>query len=662
MPLAPAFRLLLPCFAGLAAALLLAGCSNDPNPPPLHTKRPDGSPWVVRYAYMPDEVRSLDPQVMYDQVSRIIVEPVMDTLLAYNPMKTDPYEVMPQMLAAMPTHTVEADGGVTYHCELQKGIPFHDDPCFPGGKGREVIAADVQYSFQRLCDPAVESPFFGGLSTYIKGMDAAQKAATAAGKFDYDTNHVSGLVVKDRTHFDLQLIKPYPQIVYWLALHATTPVAREAVEYYDGLPHPDGKGGTVQRPLFRFHMVGTGPFRVVDHIQGTRWRLERVPGYKTERFPEGGWPPEREAANRPWAGHSLPLVDEVQLPVFRELLPIWLVGRQGYLDRIGMMKDAASAAITTSSELTPKYRDRGFQLIRVVEPSTFYMVFNMQDPVVGKNRKLRQALSCAFDRQGYSNMAYGGVAPVAQQLLCPGVYGYDAHFKNPYDFDLQKARRLLAEAGYPGGIDPKTNEPLEINMDVVANGGDERQLAEYEQRQFEQVGVRMKVIENTFARQQEKEDQGNFQFITGSGWGADYPDAENFFFLFTKDSFPPEGKNSARYVNPDFEDLYAKMATMENTPERLSLIKRLNDILLEDCPIILEFHKGYYVLVPPWAPPNHLNLLLEGGLRYVWSDPVLRAKLRREWNPMAKWPFVVVPGFMALAVAWAVQINRRRVA
>lgn len=651
-----------PGFLLLLLAWTLAGCSNDPSPKPLHTTRPDGSPWVVRYWYLPDEVRSLDPQVTYDMISRTVVEPVMDMLLTYHPMKTDPYELMPQMLAEMPTHTADADGGVTYHCRLQQGIPFHDDPCFPGGKGREVVAEDVHYSFQRMCDPALESPFFSSLADYVVGMNEATATAKAAGRFDFNSNRVSGVIVRDRYAFDLKLRKPYPQIVYWLAMHATTPTAREAVEYYDGKAHTDAAGKTEQRPLFRFHLVGHGPFRVAEHINGSRWRFVRVEGYKTERFPEGGWPPDLEAADRPWAGHSLPLVDEVQIPVFRELLPVWLLGRQGYIDRVGVMKDAANAAITTSSELAPKYRDRGFRLIRVVEPSTFYMVFNMQDPLLGQNKKLRQALSCSYDPQGFSNMMYGGVAPVAQQLLCPGLFGFDKDFRNPYGFDLEKAKRLLAEAGYPGGRDPKTNEPLEIAMDVVANGGEERQLAEYEQHQFEQIGVHMRVIENTFARQLEKEDQGNFQLATGSGWGADYPDAENFFFLFTKASFPPEGKNSCRYVNPEFEKLFAQMATMENSPERLTLIRRLNDILLEDCPMVLNFHKGYYVLTPPWSPITHMNLMLEGGLRYTWVDVAQRARMRREWNPMPVWPLVLLVGLVVLAAGYAVRINRRRAA
>jgi ABC-type transport system substrate-binding protein len=230
---------------------------------------------------------------------------------------------------------------------------------------------------------------------------------------------------------------------------------------------------------------------------------------------------------------------------------------------------------------------------------------------------------------------------------------------NPYGPNIEKGRRLLAEAGYPGGIDPQTGRPLEISMDVSASGGEERQLAEYEQRQFEQLGIRVRIIENTFARLQDKEKQGNFQ-MAGSGWGADYPDAENFLFLFAGSQFPPGGPNYARFDHPEYNRLFDQMQTMENTPERLAIIKQMNDILIDECPMILRFHKGYYVIGQPWAPTTHMNLLLEGGIRYRTVDPELREKKRAEWNPQPKWPIAAGLGVIALGVVWGVRVNRRR--
>jgi oligopeptide transport system substrate-binding protein len=646
-----------------AALLLLAGCNNNPQQKPWREKRPNGSPWRVFYWVMNGDVRSLDPQVSYDEVSNYILEPVHDCLLEYEVMETRPYKLGPCLLAEVPKAVYNADGSVTYHCSLKSGILFHDDPCFPGGKGREVVAQDVQYAFQRLCDPHLESPFFSNLADYVAGMqEAYDTAKKAGGKLDFDTVKVSGIEVLDPHHFDLKLKKAYPQIVYWMGLHCTTPVAREGVEYYDGKPHPDGSHGeTVVRPLFAFHPVGDGAFELKDWVPGQRFRLVRNEHYKTMVFPSGGWPPELEATCRPLAGHALPLADEVQLTSFRELMPEWLLMRQGYLDRFGAMKDAANSLVTASKELAPKWAARGMKLTTSTYVSTFYMSFNMQDPVVGTNRKLRQAISCSYNPQGFIDLLYGGVAPVAQELLSPGIPGYDPNFRNPYGANVEKARRLIAEAGYPGGIDPKTGQPLEIALDGVAMGAEERQLMEYTQRQIEQCGIKIRVVEDTFARLLEKEDEGNFQMLTGTGWGADYPDPENYFFLFYSKNFPPEGKNVSRYKNPEFDRLFEQMATMENSPERMKISARMNEILIEDVPILLEFNKAGYIVSQPWAPRIQYNMLMDGGdLKYQPIDAGMRIQMQREWNRRPKWPIAAALAVAAALLGAAIAINRKR--
>ncbi|HWB60889.1 MAG TPA: ABC transporter substrate-binding protein, partial [Chthoniobacteraceae bacterium] len=455
----------------LSGCILFAGCGNDPNPKPISGTRPDGSPPLVYYYYMSAEAKSLDPQNAYDQMCQYVLEPVYDCLLQYSAMKTDPYEVEPCLLESMPEITNNADGTVDYLCKLKKGIFYHDDPCFPGGKGREVVAADEQFACQRMCDPQVECPVSANLSEYVAGMNEAMDAAKKnGGVLDYGKMKVSGIEVIDPHTFKLHLLKAYPQIRFWMAMLFTAPVAREAVEYYDGQPHPDGPHGeTVTRPSFKFHPVGDGPFRIAEHIEGQRYRLVRNPNYHTTVFPSGGWPADREAVNRPLAGHALPLVDEVQLTIFRDLLPLWLLARQGYVDRMGVMHDAFNTLVSANKELTPDFKARGMSLAKVQDVSTFYMAFNLQDPVIGPNKKLRQALSCAYDPTKEIEILYGGVAPIAQQLLSPGIYGFQPDFKNPYGFDPEKAKRLIAEAGYPNGIDPKTGQPLELTIDCVAN-------------------------------------------------------------------------------------------------------------------------------------------------------------------------------------------------
>lgn len=635
--------------------LLMAGCDNDPNPPPFHQTRADGSPWAVRYAALTADPKSFDPQVAYDTVSQRALEPVYDKLLEYHPMKTEPFELIPCILEELPRREDHADGTVSYLCRLKRGIHFHDDRCFPGGKGREIVAADVYYAFQRIVDPKNESPFFAPLGEHVIGFhEARAQGAAQTGKFDYAVR-LPGIEVLDTHAFRVHLNGPYPQITAWMGLHTCSPVAREAVEYYDGLEH-DGK----VRPAFKFYTVGHGPFRIREYVPRQRIRYERVDGYHTAVFPSDGFPPEKAQWLQQFAGKPLPLFDELHFAIIQETIPAFVLGRQGYLDNITANKDAFAAVVTISQELTAKYRARGMALEKELSPSTFFMSFNMTDPVIGKNPALRKALSCAYDSASYSDIFYSGVAPVSRQLLPQGFFGFDPNYRNPNGYDLAKAKRLLAEAGYPNGRDARTGEQLVLTLEEPVSGTDERQRAEYQKRAFEALGIKIKVNESTFARVLERLEQGNFQIGSGTGWHADYPDPENFFFLFYSKNFPKAGANYCRYNRPDFDRAYEKMATLENGPERLALIQQMNAMIADDCPVIFEFAKAFYVATQPWSRWTHNNPTLEGGMnKYHQVDPVLRAKLRREWNRRPLWPVLVLGAAIASAVLYAIRWNRK---
>lgn len=643
-------------FTALALLGALSGCDNNPHSRPLHEKRADGKPWVVSYRAIGGDVRSLDPQVSYDSVGNAVISQIYESLLQYSPFKTDPFELEPCLADGMPEHTRNADGTVTYTFRIKKGVYFQDDPCFPGGKGRELTARDFAYTFQRIADPAVECPVLSTLQEFIAGLAPAymeaKEAAKKGGKFDYAKPTGAITVVDDYT-FRLNLLKPYPQILFWLAMPFTAPVAREAVEYYDG------RNG---RDLFKFHPVGCGPYRLDEWARNRLIRLARHERYNATRFPQGGWPEQAEDACRPLADAPLPLVDEVQFAVIREPIPAWLLFRQGYLDRSGVGKDVFNSVITAGQTLSEEFAARGVQLFKDVQPATFYLQFNMDDPVVGKNAKLRQALSTAYDATRANALFGNNVDIKAEQLIPPGVPGFQPDFKNPFRTEnLEQARALLAEAGYKNGVDPKTGKPLVITLDVIAGNAESIQRAQFDQMQIQQLGLRCSVSENTWPRFQEKQIRGNFQMNSGSGWNADYPDPENFFFLFYSKNIPPEGNNISRFSNPEFDRLFERMATMENGPERLEIVHRMNAILVEQCPIILSFHSVYFSLNQPWVPRILDNAMLAsgGGLKYVTLDPALRAQKIREWNRAPLWPLALAGGAVLLVVAFAVIRARR---
>jgi ABC-type transport system substrate-binding protein len=636
--------------------LLLAGCDNNPNPRPLQKTRSDNTPWVVFNWALTSDPDSLDPQHSYDQQSRRVLEPLYDTLLEYHPLKTDPYEVVPCMLAEMPLREKAADGRLSYLCKLKPGILFHDDECFPGGKGREVVAEDVHYVFQRICDPKVESPFFGPISDAVVGMTEAHAAAKANGdKLDYSRHKVSGIEVLDRYSFRIVLSRPYPQLKYWMAFQCLAPVAREAVEYYDGQIH-DGKR---RGDFHKFQVVGTGPFRMQEYIARQRVRLVRVPGYKTTTFPTDGFPPENAEFLAQFAGKPVPLIDEVNLSIITEPLPAFILTRQGYLDRMAANKDAFASLLTPERTLSPRFRERGMFLEKDAEPSTFWVAFNLDDPVVGRNKKLRQALSCAYDRQTYSDIFLSGIAPVATQILPPGTFGYEKNRPIKYGFDIERGKQLLAEAGYPNGRDA-SGKQLELTLTAVTDGGESRQRAEFDQKSFEKLGIKVRVDEGDFPTLLSKKDKGQYQMNTSSGWGADYPDPENFFFLLYSKNIPPAGKNEVRYRNPEFDALFEKMAIMDDTPERLEIVKKLSDIVDEDVPMIFTINKQYYTVIQPWARRTHQNQMMEGGVKYLAIDAAMRERVIGSWNRKPLWLLVLAGAVLVAAAAHALRWNRRR--
>ncbi len=637
------------------SAWFLTGCGNNPHPRPLRSIREDGSPWRVSYRALPDDPRTLDPQVSYDTLGHVVISLIYESPLQYHPFKTDPYELIPCLLEEMPRRTTGPGGETVYTLRLRRGVTFHDDPCFEasGGVGREVEARDLLYAFQRMADPAVECPVLSVLQECLPGLGEAYEAARKSGKFD-DRAPLRGVEVVDAHTLRLHLAKPYPQILYWLAMPFTAPVPREAVAYYDGRVH-DG----VAREQFKFHPVGTGPFRLVEWRRNRLIRLARDPRYTATRFPDGGWPAAEEARFRPLAGAALPLVDELQFSIIRESIPLWLLFRQGYVDATGVGKDVFGSVLGPGRELTPKYRKRGVLLSRDASPATYDLLFNMSDPVLGKNKKLRQAISSAYDQDLANDIFFNGTFLNAQQFLPPGVFGHQSALKNPWkQHDLALARRLMVEADWPEGRNPRTGAPLELVLDSTVDDPESRQMAEFEKGQIEQLGIRVRVVENLWARQQEKVDLGNFQIVS-HGWQADYPDPENFFMLFYSGNIPPKGSNHARYVNPEFDRIFERMRVMDNTPERLRLASQLTAILNEDCPVVLLTHPVSYGLNQPWAPRVSENSLLGGAAKYATVDGPLRARCQREWNRAPRWPWWVLGGALAAALLFAFRWNAR---
>lgn len=395
--------------------------------------------------------------------------------------------------------------------------------------------------------------------------------------------------------------------------------------------------------------------------RGRLIRLVRNDRYTAMTFPTSGWPEDKADRYLPHAGKPLPLIDEVQLLIMRESIPAWILFKQGWTDASGVGKDVFNSVISTEKELSPAYQARGIELVKDVEMATWYLMFNMQDPLIGSNVHLRRALSLVFDAEAANEIFFNGIWLGTEQLIPPGIFGYNPDFENPWRRGgLEKAKRELAEAGFPDGRDPQTGKPLEIVLDTTADDGASRQLAEFEKSQFEKLGLRVRIQENIFAQMIDRQTRGTFQFLF-AGWVADYPDPENFFFLFYGPNMPPRGYNQSRYDNREFNELFEKMTVMEDSPERAALIARMNEIMTEDCVIAPLWNPVRYSLLQPWAKQIVLNsnVAKSGGLKYAWIDAPMREIEREKLNQKNYWPLAVAIAGIGLVVGWGIRWRAR---
>ena len=568
------------------------------------------------YCGATERIRGFDPVTSADVPSANAIYKVYEGLYEYRYLAR-PYTVRPNLAESLPE--VSPDG-LTYTFRLRKGVRFADDPCFPGGKGREVTAEDFAYSWKRVADVKTKSNCFWIFEDRIAGINAYHEASIQR-QVSYD-EPIEGFKALDRYTLQVKLTQPYPQLIWVLTMSYTFVVPREAVEYYGN--------------EFLNHPVGTGAYVVGD------WKFRnygityvRNPNYHGDTYPTQGEPGDREKGLLADAGQPLPFVNEVRQFVISDTSTEWLVFLAGQLGQSGISKDNFNAVISGQKELTPELRARGIRLEKAPQLWTTYIGFNMEDPVVGmskdpaeneRHRKLRKALCHTIDIAKYCEF-YNDRQMPANSPIPPGMAGYEPKKPLPYPFDLNRAKKLLAEAGYPEGKDPQTGRRLQLTVELGnASDPEERQSIDLLGSFFASIGVELVPSYNNwpeFLKKMERKQQQMFRL----GWVADYPDAENYLQLFYTKSISP-GPNHTNYSNPKFDALFEKARQMQDTPERTALYEQCVDIVLDDCPWIILTYPLAFGLQQPWFKNYKFHDFPYPNMKFYKTDPDWMTKFR----------------------------------
>ena len=461
-------------------------------------------------------------------------------LLAYEALLEVDYDARPYQLkpGACDLPEVSADH-LTYTFRLRDGIRFQDDPCFPDGKGRAATAEDIVYSLGRLSDPTNHS----------------------SGKWTMD--YGKSLRAVDARTVVIELKQPFHVFPWFMAMSYASIVPHEAVEKY-------GK-------KFGQHPVGTGPYRL------TEWRRN----YRMIFM--------RDAAWHGWAeiGNPAPY-DKIEYVVVGDSSTQWLMFLNREIDFLrGVDRNNWDAVVGKDGKLVPSLAEKGVRLISAPTLSVYYLGINMNDPLLGKNKKLRQALNCAFDSSAWKRFLNDRVEP-ADGPLPPGV---DGRLETPfaYAFNVEKAKKLLEEAGFPGGIDPKTGKRLVIPISIGRPDQGAREEVELLQGFYDRVGIKLEPQLMTWPAFIQALNQGHVTLFM-LGWVGDYPDAETFLQLFHSKNVSP-GANHGNYRNPEFDKCYDEAMAAATPEARLAAWTRAQEIVREDCPwIFLHCPKSYSIL------------------------------------------------------------------
>ena len=322
---------------------------------------------------------------------------------------------------------------------------------------------------------------------------------------------------------------------------------------------------------------GTGPYNLVS------WRKNHEMVFKKNP----GCPFWKDGANTN-------AFDTIRYLFVGDVSTQWLMFLKGETMFLGdISRDNWDAVITGDGKLDPLLISQGIRLCSAPTLETRYIGFNMRDPVVGKNKALRQALTAAFDFDAWYRFYNGKINPMSGPL--PTTVEGCLDEPTPFPHDIERAKRLLAEAGYPNGIDPKTGRRLVITLLLGNAAQDTREAGELLASFFDKIGVRLELEFCTWSAFLKAVNDGRMQLYS-MGWVADYPDAENFLQLFHSKNVSP-GANHSYYINREYDAEFDAAMDAADPAVRNRHWRRCQEILREDCPWIFTHSPRAFSLV-----------------------------------------------------------------
>lgn len=453
--------------------------------------------------------------------------------------------------------------GLTYTFNLRSDVYFHDNVCFENGKGRKVNAKDFEYSFNRLYDSRVSSAM-----SLLTNIDRTEKT------------QYKGFEAKNDSTFIIHLVNPYSAFISILTMKYFSVLPFEAIEYH--------------KQDFRSNPVGTGPFKFKMWEEGTKLIL-----VKNENYFEYD-----EKNNR------LPYLDAVTISFVKDRETSFMELLNGRFDMVsGADAFNTNEVLDKGGKLNEVYAKK-FYLQKETYLKTDYIGILIDDKIdIVKNsplklKAIRQAINYAIDRDKLIKYIRNSVGTAAHAGFIPkGMHSYNPKKVIGYTFNLEKAKQLLAEAGFPNG-----KGLPEIVMHVPDNF---KEQVEFIQSQLADCNIKVQISidKPSVLRQAVNSCECN---LFKKSWVGDFGDEENFMSLFYSKNFAPIGVNYFHYNNPEFDKLYEKARNELSDAIKTELYQKMDQLIIEDAPVIPLYYDESVRLVHKnikGLTTNPMNLL-----------------------------------------------------
>ncbi len=515
-------------------------------------QRPEGSGGSIRIVEV-SPPKNLFPQAITTQIEGMIAGQIHEGLVRLNPKTLEPIPGLAEKWE------VSEDGKtITFH--LRKGAYFHSGE--DGKQGSEVTSADVKFTFEMLSSDRMTNMHFAtvckdrivGANEYFEATTKGQKA------------ELKGFKVIDKHTFSITLNNASSIFLQILANPVTSIISEEAY-----------------KKQFENLRTGAGPF-IYDTKLSTPKRVVLI---RNENY-----------YGKDDKGNSLPYLDSVIIDIVNSTEDGLTAFKEGRCEYVGSIPSNAVRSIVEENIKDFENNPPAFILERSSEMISQYYVFNINKPPFN-NVKVRQAFNYAIDRdkiidkvlqgQAYGPGSYGITPPTFEAYKVGDIIGYN--------FDPEKAKKLLMEAGYPGGVGfPE--------ISLIVNSGNTRNntvAAEIQRHLKENLNVNI-TFESLSNNEKYRLQHKGLGHIFRDGWIADYPSPESFLSVFYGEPVPADTAktsypNTQRYVNKEFDKYYKMGRDAKSKDSSYVYFMKAEQIMMNDAPIMVLWYESNYRLI-----------------------------------------------------------------